>query len=80
MQETLIMNAFDPVIIMEHEAVIGGFKCLYWLVRNEIAHHTNYGKLLSLAQLLGCDYFHKLKVNTRTKITNLNSFNAYTLM
>ncbi|KAI2661119.1 Rho guanine nucleotide exchange factor 5 [Labeo rohita] len=46
-----VMNAFDP--------------CLYWLVKNEIAHHTNYGKLLSLAQLLGCDYFHKLKVDRR---------------
>ncbi|XP_034075010.1 E3 SUMO-protein ligase KIAA1586-like [Gymnodraco acuticeps] len=50
---------------MEHEAVIGGFKCLYWLVKNEIAHHTNYPKLLSLAQLLGCDYFEKLKVDQR---------------
>lgn len=34
------MDAFEPVIIMEHEAVIGGFKYLYWLVKNEIAHHT----------------------------------------
>lgn len=68
------MHAFEPIVIMEHEAVIGGFKCLYWLVKNEIAHHTNYGKLLSLAQLLGCDYFLKLKVNTCANITNLNSF------
>ncbi|KAF3855721.1 hypothetical protein F7725_016444 [Dissostichus mawsoni] len=58
-----VMQAFEPTVIMEHEAVIGGFKCLYWLVKNEIAHHTNYPKLLSLAQLLGCDYFEKLKVN-----------------
>ncbi|KAI9546634.1 hypothetical protein NQZ68_024532 [Dissostichus eleginoides] len=56
-----VMQAFEPTVIMEHEAVIGGFKCLYWLVKNEIAHHTNYPKLLSLAQLLGCDYFEKLK-------------------
>ncbi|XP_036975521.1 zinc finger protein 862-like isoform X3 [Acanthopagrus latus] len=60
-----VMHAFEPIIIMEHEAVIGGFKCLYWLVKNEIAHHTNYGKLLSLAQLLGCDYFLKLKIDRR---------------
>ncbi|KAJ8364069.1 hypothetical protein SKAU_G00129000 [Synaphobranchus kaupii] len=40
------MNAFEPVIFMEHETIIGGFKCLYWLVKNEISHHTNYSKLL----------------------------------
>ncbi|KAI4818899.1 hypothetical protein KUCAC02_004190 [Chaenocephalus aceratus] len=54
-----VMQAF------EHEAVIGGFKCLSWLVKNKMAHHTNYPKLLSLAQLLGCDYFEKLKVDQR---------------
>lgn len=58
-----VMQAFEPTVIIEHEAIIGGLKCLYWLVKNEIAHHTNYPKLLSLAQLLGCDYFEKLKVN-----------------
>ena len=56
------MNAFEPTVVVEHEAVIGGFKCLYWLIKNELAHHTNYPKLLSLAELLGCDYFRKLKV------------------
>lgn len=53
---------------MKHEAIIGGFKCLYWLVKNEIAPHTNYPKLLSLAMFLGCDYFEKLKVTQRLDI------------
>ncbi|KAK5925561.1 hypothetical protein CgunFtcFv8_018076 [Champsocephalus gunnari] len=57
------MQAFEPTVIMEHEAVIGGFKCLYWLVKNEMGHHTNYPSCL--AQLLGCDYFEKLKVDQR---------------
>lgn len=57
------MQAFEPTIIIKHEAIIGAFKCLYWLVKNEIAHHINYPKQLSLAQLLGCDYFDKLKLN-----------------
>lgn len=56
------MDSFEPTVVVEHEAVIGGFKCLYWLTKNEIAHHTNYSKLLGLAELLGCDYFRKLKV------------------
>lgn len=50
-----VMQAFEPTIVIEHEAIIGAFKCLYWLIKNEIAHHTSYAKLLSLAQLLGCD-------------------------
>ena len=53
------MDSFDPIIVLEHEAIIDGFKCIYWLVKNEIAHHTNLPKLLSLAGLLGCDYFQK---------------------
>ncbi|KAK5878740.1 hypothetical protein CesoFtcFv8_024121 [Champsocephalus esox] len=44
-----------------HEAVIGGFKCLYHLTKKEHAHHTNYADLLELAELLGCQYF-ELKI------------------
>ena len=48
--------------------MIGGFKCLYWLVKHEIAHHTNYSALLDLAQLLGCQYFEKLKASILNSI------------
>lgn len=48
------MAAFDPVIVLY---------CLYYLTKREQAHHTNYPALLELAELLGCDYFKKLKVN-----------------
>ncbi|KAF3841449.1 hypothetical protein F7725_007311 [Dissostichus mawsoni] len=47
---------------MEHEAVVGAFKCLYWLIKHEIVHHTNYPALLDLANLLGCTYFDKLNI------------------
>ncbi|XP_034093435.1 uncharacterized protein LOC117560614 [Gymnodraco acuticeps] len=61
-----VVQAFEPNIVMEHEAIIGGFKCLYWLMKNEISHHNNYPKLLSLTQLLGCSYFAKLKLDQRS--------------
>ena len=48
-----VAAAFAPVINLEHEAIIGGFKCLYWLLKHGIAHHTKYGALLDLAKLLG---------------------------
>ena len=37
-----IAAAFEPVINMEHEAVIGGFECLYWLQNHVIAHQLTY--------------------------------------
>ncbi|MEQ2264271.1 hypothetical protein XENORESO_017046, partial [Xenotaenia resolanae] len=55
-----VVHAFEPNII-----VTGGFEFLDWLVKNKTAHHTNYSKLLSLAELLGCDYFTKLKVDQK---------------
>ena len=35
-----IAAAFELVINMEHEAVIGGFKCLNWLLKHLIAHQS----------------------------------------
>lgn len=57
-----IVDAFVPVLTMEHAAIIGGFQCLYWLLKHEVAHHTKYPALLDLGKMLGCDYFSKLKV------------------
>lgn len=58
-----VLAAFEPTVVLEHEAVVGAFKCLYWLIKHEIAHHTNYPALLQLANLLGCTYFDKLNVS-----------------
>lgn len=57
-----VMETFDPIINIEHEAILGGFKCFYCLTKREQAHHTYYTALLEPADLLGCDYFKKLKV------------------
>ena len=37
-----IAAAFEPVIIMEHEAIIGAFKCLYWLLKHAITHQLTF--------------------------------------
>ena len=37
-----ITAALEPVNNMEHEAIIGGFKCLYWLLKHEIAHRLTF--------------------------------------
>ncbi|KAL1251696.1 hypothetical protein QQF64_019492 [Cirrhinus molitorella] len=58
-----VLSSFEPTVVLEHEVVVGAFKCLYWLIKHEIAHHTNYSALLQLANLLGCTYFDKLNVS-----------------
>lgn len=52
-------GCIKPTTVLEHEAVIVDFKCLYHLTKREQAHHTNFPELLDLAELLGCDYFTK---------------------
>ncbi|KAK1886054.1 Zinc finger MYM-type protein 1 [Dissostichus eleginoides] len=50
-----VMQAFEPTVIMEHEAVISGFKCLYWLVdqRNNYQSHRIVDEMLEiLAQIV----------------------------
>ena len=37
-----IAAAFEPVINMEHKTIIGGFKCLYWLLKHKIAHQLTF--------------------------------------
>lgn len=54
----VITDTFQPVINMEYEATIDGFKCLQWLPKHEIAHHTYNGALLDIVELLGCICFY----------------------
>lgn len=65
------MDTFEPAVVVDHEEIIGGFMCLYWLIKNELAHHTNYPKLLSLAEVLGCNYFRKLKVKVTKRLLKI---------
>ena len=37
-----ITAAFGPVIKMELEAIIGGFKCLHWLLKHKIVHPLTF--------------------------------------
>ena len=41
---------------MQRQAVISALKCLYWLAKEEVAHHTKFGSLLELAKSIGCPY------------------------
>ena len=57
-------------ISIKRQAVIGAMKCLYWLAKEETAHHTKFSSLLELGKLLGCDYLSELEVSKRTNYTS----------
>jgi hypothetical protein len=59
-------------------SVISALKCLYWLVKEEVAHHTKFGSLLELAKSIGCPYLSELDVskgaNYRSYIMMIDDF------
>lgn len=48
-----INKAFDYQINLQRQSVIGALKAIYWLTKEDIAHHTKYESLLQLAVLIG---------------------------
>ena len=51
-----IRSALQEQAFMQHMGVISALKCLYRLVKEEIAHHTKFGSLLELAKSIGCPW------------------------
>ena len=49
-----IRSALQEQLSMQCMGVISALKCLYWLVKEEVAHHTKFGSLLELAKSIGC--------------------------
>ena len=43
-----IRSALQEQVSTQPMGVIGALKCLYWLVKEEVAHHTKFGSLLEL--------------------------------
>ena len=54
------MLLLEDAISHERRAVIGSLKCLYFLVKSELPHSTNFSGILDLAISLGCDYLRNL--------------------
>ena len=58
-----IRSGLQEQISMKRMAVISALKCLYWLVKQEIAHHTKFSSLLELGKSIGCPYICELEVS-----------------
>ena len=49
-------SAYKEAISVEWKSMIGRFKCLYWLCKEEVAHTTKFESLLELGKPLGVEY------------------------
>ena len=65
-----IAAAFEQQFSLQRQAVIGALKVVYWLVKEEMAHHTKYESLLQLAVSLGCSYINELNVGGNAHYTS----------
>lgn len=55
---TTLQNAFNPFLSVALVAIIGHFRCLYWLIK--YYHRTNYPALLHLGKkILGWDFLQR---------------------
>lgn len=41
-----IRAAMEQQVVLKRQAVMGALKCLYWLAKEETAHHTKFSSLL----------------------------------
>ena len=49
-----IQSALQEQVSMQRMGVDSALKCLYLLVKEEVAQHTKYGSLLALTKSIGC--------------------------
>lgn len=65
-----ITQAFQRGLTLKKSAVKGAMQCLYWLVKSEIPHTTNYNSLLKAVQHMGCDKLKHLNQGDNAKYTS----------
>ena len=65
-----IAASMEQLVSLQRQAVRGAFRCMYWLVKEELAHHTKFTSLLELVKSLGCSYLSELEVGQNARYTS----------
>ena len=65
-----IKSALQNQVTVQRMALISALKCLYWLAKQEIAHHTKFSSLLELGKSIGCPYLGELEVAKNANYTS----------
>ncbi|XP_041377442.1 protein FAM200A-like [Gigantopelta aegis] len=70
LRATTSTGGIEASITLEQQAFMSSLQAMYWLVKNELPHTTNFGSLLQLLQDVGCKYLDSLNINKRTNYTS----------
>jgi hypothetical protein len=65
-----VKAAMEKMLTVQELAFMGAMRCMYWLVKQDIAYTTKYKSLLSLVRELGCTYFDALNIDNVTSYTS----------
>ena len=59
------------------DGMVQAFQCLYFLCKNDIAHTTNFPKLLNLTKLIGVDILGKIGKGNNAKYTSTTAIKEF---
>ena len=48
-----IAASMEQQVSLQRQAVRGAFRCMYWLVKEELAHHTKFTLLAGASKIIG---------------------------
>ena len=65
-----IKSALKEVMSAEQKAFIGHLKCMYWVMKTEVPHPTNFESLVELCESLGCEYLQNIRKADNAKYTS----------
>ena len=65
-----IQQAFQTQLTLNMAAVKAAMQCLYWLVKEEIPHTTNYPSMLKAVEFVGCTQLKHLNCGENAKYTS----------
>ena len=65
-----IKGALKEVMSAERKAFIGHLKCMYWLIKAEVPHTTNFESLVELCESLGCEYLQNIRKADNAKYSS----------
>ena len=65
-----IKQAFQEQVSLNRAALKTAMQCLFWLVKREIPHTTNYASLLEAVEFMGCSHLKHLHCGENAKYTS----------
>ncbi|KAJ8043866.1 hypothetical protein HOLleu_11156 [Holothuria leucospilota] len=65
-----IEGAMAKALTLQETAFLGGMRCMYWLLKQDVAYTTKYKSLLSLVKDLGCTYLEALNIDNVSNYTS----------